>query len=93
MNVVLVGGAGDGGRLVLADDQMHYDLAVYEQMAVTKASVEDLTPPVHHVEHYCLFRLHPATRAVIFAHEKLTPTDVMERLLEGYAPKDGPKVK
>ena len=91
MNIILVGGAGDGGRLVIEDGQTRYDLAVYQRMELERERADSIEPVVYEVQHYNLFRLHPVTRAVIFAHESLTPTDIMERLLEGYAPKDGKK--
>ena len=89
MNAVLVGGVGDGRRIVLKDGQERYDLAVYR--AVQAKITQEMTPVVIEVQHYNLFRIHPVTRAVVFAHEVLTPTQIMERLLDGYAPKDGPK--
>ena len=45
-----------------------------------------LEPVKNEIHHYFLFRLHPVTRAVIFAHEDLTPTKILERLLECYRP-------
>jgi hypothetical protein len=77
MNVLCVGGPVDGRRVVLQDGQRHYDLAEMDK----RLNPERL-PYVKH--RYNLYPLHPVTRAVIFAYEKLTPTEVLEALMEGY---------
>ncbi len=82
INVVLVGGAGDGRRIILPDNQMHYTLIKREQM--TLSMTESTEPISYETQRYDLFRLHPVTRAVVFAYTELTPTQIMERLLEGY---------
>lgn len=84
MNVVLVGGAGDGTRIVLPDGRTRHDVAVL----LKRTTVLDALPEhvQHEVHHYSLFRLHPVTRAVVFAHDELTPMQILERLLEHYAP-------
>ena len=92
MNVILVGGAGDGGRLVLPDGQTRYELMVYNKLSIA-APVSATEPLIYETQHYNLFPVHPVTRAVVFALETLTPTQIMERLLEHYAPTDGPKGK
>lgn len=82
MNAVLVGGPGDGRLIVLPDNQTRYEMVETEPVRLTV----DLVPePIAYKRHgYNLFRLHPVTRAVLFAHEDLTPTQIMERLLENY---------
>ena len=85
MNAILVGGAGDGTRIVLQDHITRYDLAVWQKMDLR---VDMIPKPFYpEIQHYNLFRLHPVTRAVIFAHKDLTPTQIMERLLDCYRPK------
>jgi len=84
VNAVLVGGIGDGRRVVVRDDQTRYELVPLQRVNLSFDRVPE--PLVYTVHRYNLFRLHPVTRAVIFAHEDLTPTQIMERLLEGYSP-------
>lgn len=81
MNCLLVGGAADGRRVVIPDGKKHYDVAIYEKISIER----DLLEPIRYeVQHYNFFELHPVTRAVIFAHESLTPTQIMEALMDGY---------
>lgn len=86
MNVILVGGARDGEHVVLPDGQTRLEVMVYNKtsLASTPLSPE---PLIYRTEHYNLFRLHPVTRAMVFALESLTPTEIMERLLAGYRPR------
>jgi hypothetical protein len=88
MNVILVGGTQDGLRIVLPEGQMRHEVVVYESMRVNAnlSTISDI-PVIYTKQCYNLFQLHPVTRVVIFAHEALTPTQIMERLLDGYAPK------
>ena len=84
MNAILVGGAGDGTKIVLPDGTTRYDSVVQNKTDTHWGMTPERTE--YEVQHYNLFRLHPVTRAVIFAHEDLTPTQIMERLLECYRP-------
>ena len=90
MNAVFIGGCGDGRRIVLPDDKTRYEVTKYEPLRSSmNPRPEELVPVERHV--YNLFRLHPMTRAVVFAYEALTPTEIMERLLDGYHPPKAPQ--
>jgi hypothetical protein len=63
---------------------------IYEVMELLPISLEinALPEPVMPRKYqYNFFRLHPVTRAAVFAYVELTPTDVMERLIDSYCPR------
>ena len=55
-----------------------YDGTYFLDLAITAE------PAKFNVERYNKFYLHPVSRATIFAHESLTPTQIMEALMDGY---------
>lgn len=85
MNVVLVGGMKDGERVTLRDG-----LDRFECVENTSVSAEINAKPeaiIYKKHGYNLFKLHPATQTVVFAHEDMTPVHVMEQLIDGYHPR------
>lgn len=87
MNIILVGGPGDGRRVVVPNGQTRYE--VVEHRHLLPAQAPALFEPVIYDKHlYSLFKLHPKTRVVVFAYEHLDPTQTLERLLEGYRPEE-----
>lgn len=82
MNVLCIGGPADGRRVVLPEGKMHYE--VVKTQRVDLSQVLSTEPFVAETYHYNLFHIHPVTRATVFALESLTPTEVMEMLMDGY---------
>lgn len=90
MNVLLVGGPADGRRVVVADKERHYDVVVLLPLNPKL----DLTPqPVEYRLHrYNWFPIrvsspdarHPVTHVTVFAYHELTPTEILEALIDGY---------
>jgi hypothetical protein len=82
MNVVLVGGAGDGHRIALRDGTTRFAYPIPRPISVRL----EIPPKPHtvEVEFYVLFALHPPTRTVVFTLDDAMPVDVLERLIEGY---------
>ena len=84
MSVLCVGGPVDGRRVVLPDNQARYEVVEREKGSFTV--IELMKSTIYKRHGYNLFRLHPVTRAALFAHEDLTPTQIMERLMDRYPP-------
>ncbi len=80
MNILCVGGPADGRRVVIPDGVKHYEVA--EPAPIS--SVWKSAPLDVKIHRYNFFDIHPVTRASVFAHESLTPTQIMEALMDGY---------
>jgi hypothetical protein len=86
VNVLFVGGVADGRRETIEDGRTTWECVSYSHAALALSN-EDMIHQVYHLERYNLFPLFYDTRAVVFAHESLTPTEVLELLLDGYIPR------
>ena len=82
MNVLCVGGIAHGRRVVLPDEKKHYEVSRLTPISLREDTVPEIV--VQRIDRYNLFPIHPVTRAVVFALESLTPTQVMEMLMDGY---------
>lgn len=88
MTVLLVGGAGDGGRIELPDGSTDYELVVPLGLSVQyDPGTNELKPATYQVQHYHLYLIHPKTQTVVFAHSLMTSVQVMEQLIAGYVSK------
>lgn len=84
MNVILVGGDGDGQRVTLRDGTLEYRHAVREPVRVARVHPSLVGPSEMRVETYVFFEMSPPTLEVIFARHGLTPKEVLARLIDGY---------
>lgn len=81
INALCVGGPADGRRVTLPDGKKRYDVVVHQPITLEALKPE---PMLARIERYNFFEIHPVTRAVVFAHEDLTPTQIMQALMDGY---------